>query len=138
MKTRAGKLLESLKKRRSFNEAHLSLEPELTQLFESKNIDEVMNYFQPLIQGCFEEALEEARNPTINKGWNNSDKFYKLTSLLGTVQRINSSILEYEKVAEEDKATVSIRLEDALEEAQRILASWKAGQVRGNVISPVA
>lgn len=137
--SKAKRLAESLQKRRkSISEAHLSLNPEYVKLFELKDSDRVMEFFQPILEEGFEKALSEVRTPSLDTQYNSGTYIYYLSAILSAVQRINSAIAEFHLTENpEDKKLVSMRIEDALEETQRLLAARKASEVRGKDL-PVA
>lgn len=133
--SKAKRLLESLKRKRSINEAHLSLTPEYVKLFELRNTDKVMEFFQPMLEELFNKALLDVRTPSLEYQYNPGNNLYQLSSLLSAVQRVNSAILEFHKAEEiSDKNLINIRIEDALEDVYRLLASWKASEIRGKDI----
>lgn len=133
--SKAKRLLESLKRKRSINEAHLSLTPEYVKLFELRNTDKVMEFFQPMLEELFNKALLDVRTPSLEYQYNPGNNLYQLSSLLSAVQRVNSSILEFHRAEEiSDKNLINIRIEDALEDVYRLLASWKASEIRGKDI----
>lgn len=133
--SKAKRLLESLKNKRSINEAHLSLTPEYVKLFELRNTDKVMEFFQPMLEELFNKALLDVRTPSLEYQYNSGNNLYQLSSLLSAVQRVNSAILEFHRAKEiSDKNLINIRIEDALEDVYRLLASWKASEIRGKDI----
>lgn len=133
--SKAKRLLESLKRKRSINEAHLSLTPEYAKLFELRNTDKVMEFFQPMLEELFNKALLDVRTPSLEYQYNPGNNLYQLSSLLSAVQRVNSAILEFHRAEEiSDKNLINIRIEDALEDVYRLLASWKASEIRGKDI----
>lgn len=133
--SKAKRLLESLKRKRSINEAHLSLTPDYVKLFELKDTDRVMEFFQPMLEESFNKALLDVRTPSLEYQYNSGNNLYKLSSLLSAVQRVNSAILEFHRAEEiSDKNLINIRIEDALEDVYRLLASWKASEIRGKEI----
>lgn len=130
--SRAGKLLESLKKKRSINEAHLSLTPDYVKLYELRDTDKIMEFFQPMLEELFNKALLDVRTPSLEYQYNPGNNLYQLSSLLSAVQRVNSAILEFHRVEDlSGKDLINIRIEDALEDVYRLLASWKASEIRG-------
>lgn len=121
-KSKASRILESLKvKRKTLSEAHLSLKEEFIDLYNKKDVEATKAYFLPLLEERFKICLEKVFNPGLREeGYLDSSDLYDFGNRLTQIQALIQSIKEYHLAkSEEDKKTISIRIEDKLEELQR-------------------